>query len=38
MFDADLKPGKHTLLLKTVTVENRKHGGQAARILQFVAN
>ena len=38
MFDADLKPGKHTLKLKTTTIEGRKHGGKAARILQFVAN
>jgi len=38
MFDADLKPGKHTLKLKTVAIENRKQGGLAARILQFVAN
>jgi hypothetical protein len=38
MFDADLKPGKHTLKLKTATIEGRKQGGQAARILQFVAN
>ena len=38
MFDADLKPGKHTLTLKTVTIEGRKKGGAAARILQFVAN
>ncbi|MBT3199746.1 MAG: SGNH/GDSL hydrolase family protein [Phycisphaerales bacterium] len=38
MFDADLKPGKHTLKLKTVKVEGRKQTGQAARILQFVAN
>ena len=38
MFDADLKPGKHTLKLKTITVEGRKQGGLAARIMQFVAN
>ena len=38
MFDADLKPGKHTLKLKTIAIEGRKRGGKAARILQFVAN
>jgi len=38
MFDADLKPGKHTLTLKTVSVEGRRQGGWAARIMQFVAN
>jgi len=38
MFNADLKPGKHTLVLKTVAVEGRKQGGSAARIMQFVAN
>ena len=38
MFNADLKPGKHTLKLKTTAIEGRKHGGKAARILQFVAN
>ncbi|MBC8372599.1 MAG: SGNH/GDSL hydrolase family protein [Planctomycetes bacterium] len=38
MFDADLKAGKHILKLKTVAIENRKQGGPAARILQFVAN
>ena len=38
IFDADLRPGKHTLKLKTTTIEDRKHGGKAARIMQFVAN
>ena len=38
MFDADLKPGKHTLKLKSTAIENLKNGGKAARILQFVAN
>jgi len=38
MFDADLKPGKHTMTLKTVAVKSRSRGGLAARIMQFVAN
>ncbi|MDP6635887.1 MAG: SGNH/GDSL hydrolase family protein [Phycisphaerae bacterium] len=38
MFSADLKPGKHTLILKTVAIEGREQGGTAARIMQFVAN
>jgi len=38
MFNADLKPGKHTMTLKTATIDGRKRTGQAARILQFVAN
>ena len=38
MFDADLKPGKHILKLRTTVTEGRSRGGKAARILQFVAN
>jgi len=38
MFDADLKPGRHTLTLRTIATKNRRGGDKAARILQFVAN
>jgi len=37
MFDADLKPGKHTLTLRTAAAKDRSDR-KAARILQFVAN
>jgi lysophospholipase L1-like esterase len=38
MFAADLKPGRHTLKLRTTDQRNPESKGHAMRILQFVAN
>lgn len=38
IFEADLKPGKHTLKLRTTGEKNPKSSGHAMRIMQFVAN
>jgi len=38
MFDANLKPGKHTLKLRINNGTDARSKGRAARILQFVAN
>jgi pimeloyl-ACP methyl ester carboxylesterase/lysophospholipase L1-like esterase len=38
MFAADLKPGPHTLKLRIANERNKASTGNAARIMQFVAN
>ncbi|OWK44349.1 SGNH/GDSL hydrolase family protein [Fimbriiglobus ruber] len=38
MFATDLKPGKHTLVLRMAKEKNAASTGTAARIVQFVAN
>jgi hypothetical protein len=38
IFDAELKPGEHELVLRTSADKNPKSQGRAARILQFLAN
>ena len=38
MFAADLKPAKHTLLLRTTDAHHPDSAGCATRILKFVAN
>ena len=38
IFEADLKPGEHTLLLRVTEVKNAASNGHAARVLRFVAN
>ena len=38
MFDADLKPGPHTLRLRITDKKNSQSSGHAIRILEFVAN
>ena len=38
MFASDLKPGRHALRLRLVSGKNKTTPGNAARIIQFVAN
>jgi hypothetical protein len=38
MFAAELDDGRHRLRLRTTSAEGRKQGGQAVRIITFIAN
>jgi len=38
IFDAELKPGDHELVLRTSSEKNPRSQGHAARIIQFLAN
>jgi hypothetical protein len=38
MFDADLKPGEHQILLRVSNKSNPRSLGQAVRVLDFAAN